>query len=214
MSTVGCQIENENWMITPAALAVNEIPPTSISDQKWLLALSGVAVIFEDNTQGMAGNSVHDWRRTTLVLHPDFFAPLTYAIDKYAIPRLGQGTHFPVLSLEPGGWAPFAAISSVLHAPPDYDQYDEDPTPQNATALGVAVDRWRPNHFLQSTDMFGLPIPNVFTGIAVDVAVYGSATLYRVSYQATLVGKIAFGNPAYPPLSRAHGRRTDSTAIG
>lgn len=41
------------------------------------------------------------------------------------------------------------------------------------------------------------PIPNVFHGIAVDLAVYGSATVYRVNYQATLVGKIAFGNPSY-----------------
>lgn len=35
----------QNWLITPAALAVNEPKPTSISDQIWVLMLSGVAII-------------------------------------------------------------------------------------------------------------------------------------------------------------------------
>jgi hypothetical protein len=32
----------QNWLITPAALALGEHPPASIHDQKWLLVLSGV----------------------------------------------------------------------------------------------------------------------------------------------------------------------------
>ena len=35
----------QNWLITPAARAVNEAPPNSISDQAWLLVLSGVAIV-------------------------------------------------------------------------------------------------------------------------------------------------------------------------
>ena len=198
MSILWTQVENENWTIMPAALAVNEAPPTTIGDQRWSLTLSGVAVVFEGDTQGMAGTHVNDWRRATLVVHPDFWAPVTFAIDRYGIPRLGMGTHYPVFSLEPGGWAPFAAVSSVLHAP-DYEPYDDDPEPQNAISMGVAVDRWRPNHFLESRDVNNQLIANVFAGIAVDVAVYGSARLHRISYQAALLGRIAFGDRAYAP---------------
>ena len=39
----------QNWLITPAALAVNQAPPKTISDQEFLLVLSGVAII---NLQG------------------------------------------------------------------------------------------------------------------------------------------------------------------
>ena len=31
----------QNWLTTPAALALNEAPPRDIYDQKWLLVLSG-----------------------------------------------------------------------------------------------------------------------------------------------------------------------------
>src|ERR1022692_3531284 len=34
----------QNWLITPAALAVGENPPASIHDQKFLLVLSGVVI--------------------------------------------------------------------------------------------------------------------------------------------------------------------------
>jgi hypothetical protein len=33
-----------NWLITPAALAVGEQPPTNIHDQKFLLTLTGVVI--------------------------------------------------------------------------------------------------------------------------------------------------------------------------
>jgi hypothetical protein len=198
MSALTAGIQDENWLITPAALAVQEPTPTSISDQKWIIGLSGVAILFEDSLQGVAGNNAHDWRRATVVMYPDIFSPMQFAIHKYGIPQpVSQRFLAPVFSLEPGGWAPFAAPGSFLHAPPDYVPEDEDPLPENAVSFGVAVDRWRPYHFLKSTDVNDQPIPSVFHGIAVDLAVYGSATLYRVNYQATLVGKIAFGNPSY-----------------
>ena len=31
----------QNWLVTPAALALNEVSPKTIHDQKWLLVLSG-----------------------------------------------------------------------------------------------------------------------------------------------------------------------------
>ena len=34
----------QNWLITPASLAVGERPPASIRDQKWLLVLTGVVL--------------------------------------------------------------------------------------------------------------------------------------------------------------------------
>jgi hypothetical protein len=33
----------QNWLITPAALAVSDARPRDVHDQKWLLVLSGVA---------------------------------------------------------------------------------------------------------------------------------------------------------------------------
>jgi hypothetical protein len=35
----------QTWLITPAARAVNEAPPNSISDQAWLLVPWGVAIV-------------------------------------------------------------------------------------------------------------------------------------------------------------------------
>ncbi|HEY6365233.1 MAG TPA: hypothetical protein VI585_10645 [Candidatus Binatia bacterium] len=54
----------QNWLITPAALAVNEAPPQSISNQRWLLVLSGVAIA------DLQGNSEAQWLHETLVISP------------------------------------------------------------------------------------------------------------------------------------------------
>ncbi len=37
----------QNWLITPAALAVGEHPPANIHDQKWLLVLSSIIRKFQ-----------------------------------------------------------------------------------------------------------------------------------------------------------------------
>jgi hypothetical protein len=47
----------QNWLVTPAALAANETQPSSISDQKWLLVLTGVGLV------DLQGNNPNDWRR-------------------------------------------------------------------------------------------------------------------------------------------------------
>jgi len=55
----------QNWLITPAALAVGERPPVNIHDQKWLLVLSGVVMA------NLQGNSTAQWLRESLSFIPD-----------------------------------------------------------------------------------------------------------------------------------------------
>ena len=55
----------QNWLITPAALAVDEARPQNISGQKWLLVLSGVAIT------DFKGNSPAHWLAETLIIKPD-----------------------------------------------------------------------------------------------------------------------------------------------
>lgn len=162
----------QNWLITPAALAVNEARPQSISNQKWQLMLSGVAIT------DIKGKSTAEWLGETLMIRPDQSTPLNHAITKYAIPR-PSSSHSVAFQLEQ--YVPFAAISSIFN--------------QNQSInSGFAVDVWRPAPFDTGTDAFsGAALAKLFTGIAVDVAVRDSdAWLYRVSYHITLIGKIVF----------------------
>src|SRR4051812_4578919 len=89
----------QNWLITPAALAMNEPQPQNIQQQKWLLVLSGVAIT------DVNGNSEAEWLKETLLIRPDYFNALSYAVDKYSIPHTpGSNIKFQ-LEL----WSPFAA---------------------------------------------------------------------------------------------------------
>ena len=64
---------------------------------------------------------------------------------------------------------------------------------QEVADFGVAVDRWRPNAFWSGTDAFGHPVSNIFQGINFDIAVRNTnAVIHRVSFQITIIGKIAF----------------------
>ena len=164
----------QNWLITPAALAANENPPTSIADQKWILVLSGVVNI------DLKGSSSH-WLRETVLIVPDMLAPLTYAINHHSVPTPGQN-YTPRFQVEQ--WVPHSAPSSM---------YDIE----HAVNSGYAVDVWRPNPFDTDTDVVtNAPIGNIFSGIQVDVAVSDvDAWLYRLSYHITLLGKIRFGQP-------------------
>jgi len=168
----------QNWLITPAALAVGENPPVSIHDQTFLLTLTGVVIA------NLEGNSSSQWLHETLSFLPDMAGPqgsgpLNWAIQRFAIPTpIGQ--NFKIgFSLEE--WAPFASLSSI---------FDQD---QSINA-GFAVDVWRPTHFASGTDAFThLPVGNIFSGIDVDVAVQDTdAWIYRVGYNITLLGKIVF----------------------
>jgi len=166
----------QNWLITPAARAVNEAAPASISGQKWLLVLSGVGLI------NMKGQTSVDWLRDEAHILPDMRGPLDYAINRFSIPRPpgSEGSNYNV-GLQLDLWSPFAGISSI---------WDQD---QSVNA-GFAVDAWRPSPFSSGNDAFsGQPVGNIFTGIVVDVAVRDSdAWLYRVGYNITLEGRIVF----------------------
>lgn len=165
----------QNWLITPAALAVGEHPPANIHDQKWLLVLSGVVLV------NLEGNSGAQWLRETLSFIPDMAGPLNWAISRFSIPRptVPPGTYRVGFSLEQ--WAPFAALSSIFNQ----DQ---------SVNSGFAVDVWRPTAFSSGTDAISNQVvSNVFNGINVDVAVRDTdAWILRVGYNITLLGKIVF----------------------
>ncbi len=168
----------QNWLITPAALAVGEHPPANIHDQKFLLVLSGVVIA------NLEGNSGSQWLHETLSFLPDMAGPqnsgpLNWAIGHWGIPK-PAGQNFTVgFSLEE--WAPFASLSSIFNE-------------HESINSGFAVDVWRPTHFATGTDaLTHAPVGNIFTGINVDVAVRDTdAWLYRVGYNITLLGKIVF----------------------
>lgn len=164
----------QNWLITPAALAVNQAPPRSIADQEWLLILSGIAIV------NFKGETSADWSRDTLYLAPDLQGPLNYAIAKFSIPRPPPNSSYNLV-FQVDEWSPFAAISSI------FDQNE-------SINAGFAVDFWRPNPFNTGNDFFtNQPVNNIFTGILADLAVRDSdAYLYRVSYNISLLGKIVF----------------------
>src|SRR5262245_52446925 len=81
----------QNWLITPAALAVGEPPPTSIDNQIWLLVLSVVVIA------DFKGNSSDQWLQETLTFRPDMAGadadpaptsgPLNWAINNYGIQK-------------------------------------------------------------------------------------------------------------------------------
>ena len=165
----------QNWLITPAALAVGEAPPKSIHDQSFLLVLSGVVIA------NFEGNSTSQWLDETLSFLPDMAGPqnsgpLNWAISRFGIPRPANQNATVAFSLE--GWAPFASLSNI------FDQ-------NQSIDAGFAVNTWRPNHFTTGTDAFThAPVGNIFTGINVNVAVRDTdAWIYRVGYNIALSEK-------------------------
>ena len=139
----------QNWLIMPAARAVNEAAPANISRQRWLLVISGVTSI------NMQGRTSDDWLRDDIHILPDMHGPLDSAINQYGIPR-PQGTEG--LNYEVGfqlrQWSPFAGLSST---------FDQD---QSVNA-GFAVDGWRPAPFTVGTDAFWVePVEALATGLS------------------------------------------------
>jgi hypothetical protein len=166
----------ENWLITPAASAVHETPPANISNQKWLLVLSGVALV---NLQGLASG---DWHRDQVYISPDMNSPLDSAINRFSIPRPhgSEGTDYST-GFQVDQWAPFVGLGSVFDA-------------HQAVNAGFAVDAWRPAAFGKGTDAFsGQPVDHIFAGVVADAGARDSdAWLYRVGYNFTLEGRIVF----------------------
>jgi hypothetical protein len=181
------QFAGQNWLITPAALAVGESPPRTILDQKWLLVLSGVVLA---NRQG---NSNAAWLSETVTFIPGKSislgllpneGPLNYAINHYSIPRPSQDPkdYTVVFSLEDFSWAPFASLSAI------FDQ-------AQSINAGYAVEVWRPHHFMNAVKYPDVtqPIHRIFTGINVDIGIRDNdAFILKLGYHITLLGRIAF----------------------
>jgi hypothetical protein len=180
----------QNWLITPAALAVGEHHPASIHDQKWLLVLSGVVIA------DLKGDSGDHWEYQTVSFSPDMAGtddssstsgPLNWAINHYSIPKPpgSPGAQYLIrFSVEE--WAPFASLSSIFNQGESINS-------------GFSVETWRPNHFGSGTDVLSKrPVNNLFSGINVDVALRDTdAWIYRLSYNITLIGKIVFVAPSF-----------------
>jgi hypothetical protein len=178
----------QNWLITPAALAVGEKPPTSIRDQKWLLILSGVVI------SNFKGDSAASWNTQTVSFIPDMAGtddptstsgPLNWAISQYNIPRpAGTVGKDYLVRFALDEWSPFVTLGSI---------FDQD---QSINA-GFAVNDWRPNPFDSGKDVVsGAQVGQIFTGVVADLAVSDSdAWLYRLNYNITLLGQIVFIAP-------------------
>ena len=179
------EFAGQNWLITPAALAVGESPPASIHDQKWLLVLSGVVIA------DLKGDNTGQWNHQTVSFMPDMAGPddpsstsgpLNWAIRHYSIPKPSgaPGAQYLIrFSLEE--WAPSTSPSAIF-------------TQGQSINSGFAVDAWRPNHFGSGTDILtNQPVNNLFAGINADLAVRDTdAWLYRLGYNITLLGQDCF----------------------
>jgi len=187
MATVRPNYVGQNWTITPAAPGPNEPTPRSFSEQKWVWVLTGVAVV------DIPANNPHDWRRGGVRVNPGAWSDAAFAmINRYGVTRPRDTA--VLISLDQ--WAPFVAVSSFLdpNEPPVVAGFG-----QRTSGAGVAVDLWRPVPFGDAWDVNNVPIPNVFRGFDVDLAVYGQAILHRISYNIRLLGKIVFGNRSADP---------------
>jgi Peptidase family M23 len=168
------EFAGQNWLITPVARAANQPQPT-VENQKWVLVLSGVAII------DLKGISSAQWLHETVSIRPNLIGPLDQAINEGGIPRPPgvQGLQY-LTGFQVDQWAPFAGISSIFNA-------------GESNNSGFAVEVWRPNPFVTHTDFSNTPVSNIFDGVQVDVSVRDSdAWLYSVSYNITLRGKIVF----------------------
>lgn len=168
----------QNWLITPAALAVGEPPPASIREQRWLLVLTGVVIA------NLKGNSTSQWLNANLSFLPDMAGPsnsgpLNWAISQWGIPKPSGQNYGIGFTLDQ--WAPFVSLSAI------YDQ-------AQSIDAGYAIDVWRPNHFATGIDaVTDAPVGDIFTGVNVDVGVReGDGWILSLGYNITLRGRIVF----------------------
>jgi hypothetical protein len=168
---------SQHWVITPAAIALNETAPANIEDQRWLLVLTGVAIL------DLKGVSNAQWLEQTFAIRPSLAEPLGYAIGKYGIPHPPGTEGLTYWSgFEVEQCAPFAGLGSIFNKGQSIDS-------------GFAANAWRLSPFLTGTNaMTNAALGDVFAGFEVDVGVRDTdAWLHRVDYHVTIVGKIVFG---------------------
>ena len=165
-----------NWVITPAALAVGEAPPGDVSDQRFMLVLTGVAVV---DFTGSPPN--FPWTHATLHIRPDLEAPLDYAISRHAIPTPpGEPGRQYTREFLVEQCAPFAGVAA-FYSPA-------------GKVIGAACDAWRPHHYETRTDAFtSAQLHPLFAGVEADLAERTQGgIIHRVNYHVTLIGKIRF----------------------
>jgi hypothetical protein len=162
----------QNWLITPSALAVNE-HVTQIREQRFLLILSGVAIV------DVKGNSEATWLHETVSLRPSLVEPLNYAISRWQIPTPPPNSY--IVEFETEEWAPFVSLSSIFNQGQSINS-------------GFAVDTWRLNPFGSGTDVLtNQSFNNLFSGIQVDIAVRDTdAWIFRLGYNIALMGKVIY----------------------
>lgn len=165
-----------NWLITPAALAVNEAPPGDMRDQRFVLVLSGVVLI------AFAGEPPNwPWTHDTVHIRPDLDAALSYAIDRHQIPAPpGEPGRQYTREFLVEQCAPFAGVAA-FESPPEQ-------------VSGDACDAWRPHQYETRVDAFtSAPLHPLFAGIEADLAIRATGgNIHRVNYHVTLAGKIVF----------------------
>jgi hypothetical protein len=164
----------QNYVFTPAALAVGQAPPRTISDQTWLMVLSGEVALTE-----ITGNGPN-WFGQTIQFSPDMSVSLSAAIEQYSIPTppITDINSTPVFTLQ--HWSIFITLNSIF----DADQ---------SVNAGYAVNSWSAN-LLSSVDVLtNQPLNNIFGGVNVDVALSDvDAEILRLGFNFTLLGNIAF----------------------
>ena len=151
-----------NWVSIPAPWPVAQ--PPAPGDQKWLIILSGVAII------DFKGINSDDWRWETFRLIIPDLKDAIQASGKKA-PK-GSALYFQVEQ-----WAPYATLNAI---------FDKD----HSVNAGFAVDNYRPV-FQVLSDSKGVKFHNIFSCLEVDAAVRDSdAWIFRIGYNVTLMGKI------------------------
>ncbi|MEA3011838.1 MAG: hypothetical protein QOD42_383 [Sphingomonadales bacterium] len=197
----------QNWLITPAATApiapqqvattgsppppppavhttgslaeADRVAQAALREQKWLLVLSGVALV---NFEGTLAN---DWNHETLDLGlaSALAPPLDHIIGAH---RIARPSRQHVASFQVEQAAPFAGLSAIFG----------NGSPRQP---GYAVDDWGVNLFTGTEAGTNASLRGLFAGLLVALAVRNrSAIIYRVSYTVSLLGRIRFAAP--PPI--------------
>jgi hypothetical protein len=191
-----------DWAITPAALAVNEAPPKTIEDQKWLLVMSGVVSGEQDLTLDggdwavLKGTGSHWFRQTVTIRPGDKTDSGFFSMD--------NGTHtegplyevvnnpiykFPLPFYRDGAKPGFLVDKAVsfVGMPQIYDAHE-------SVDAGYAAIDWATNLTTRTSAEVGAALlNNVFYGIDVVVAVRDSdAWIMKLGFNITLLGKIAW----------------------
>ena len=166
----------QNWAISPVAPSVTRPMPTSISEQRFILVLSGIAEV------EFKGSSEDNWRFTTVRIMPDIVAPIQRACDDHQIARPeGEPGQTYLVNFHVEQWVQYAGLSSI---------YNEN----ESNDSGFAVNTWRPHPFFNARDFFTNQDWNrAFAGVQVDIGARDTdAYLKRIGYHLTLLGRIVF----------------------